>query len=303
MVRVGQGGLGLAQVMAAAALWATVGVASRLVPEGAGAAGDLLGVARMALGGPVILGLALVLGQAGRGALGRLQPLRLAGFALGCAVFQLCLFRAFTLLGVTATVFLTVCLPPLIACGWASLNGGRILSHQGWAALGLAVAGLALFALGRGVAGWAALAPGLGLAVLGSIAFVGMTECARDLTRAAGPLVVAGAGLTLAGLGLGLALLVMEPGSLAPERLTGGHLPLLVLYLGLGPTALAYVAYCAGMARCRSAHVGLIASMVEPALAAVLAFALLGERLAGGEMAGCALLTLAMALLWRAERG
>ena len=45
----------------------------------------------------------------------------------------------------------------------------------------------------------------------------------------------------------------------------------LLLYLGLAPTALGYLAYCSGTARCRSANVGLIATMVEPAIAAVLA--------------------------------
>jgi drug/metabolite transporter, DME family len=76
----------------------------------------------------------------------------------------------------------------------------------------------------------------------------------------------------------------------------------LLAYLGLGPTALAYFCYCAGMARCRSAISGLIATMIEPMVAAVLAMTLLHERLDSGEFVGCLLLMLAMAVLWQGER-
>jgi uncharacterized membrane protein len=75
-----------------------------------------------------------------------------------------------------------------------------------------------------------------------------------------------------------------------------------ILYLGLGPTALAYVLFCSGMARCRSANVGLIASMVEPAFAALLAWLLLNERLSATEVFGCALVMLAMLILCKSER-
>jgi hypothetical protein len=74
---------------------------------------------------------------------------------------------------------------------------------------------------------------------------------------------------------------------LATVTVLDWHLVLLLVYLGVGPTALAYICYCAGMARCRSAVVGLIASMIEPALAAVLAVLVLA---------------LAMAILWWSEQ-
>lgn len=87
-------------------------------------------------------------------------------------------------------------------------------------------------------------------------------------------------------------------GQIIPWELTG-----FILYLGLGPTALAYVLYCSGMARCRSTNVGLVASMIEPAFAALLAWAVLHERLSTTELAGCGLVMLAMLTLCEAERG
>ncbi len=52
---------GVIQVMIAAALWATVGVASKLVPATETLSDLALGVSRLAVGGPVILAIALVI--------------------------------------------------------------------------------------------------------------------------------------------------------------------------------------------------------------------------------------------------
>ncbi|MDZ4067453.1 MAG: EamA family transporter, partial [Tabrizicola sp.] len=129
-----------------------------------------------------------------------------------------------------------------------------------------------------------------------------MTESARDMTREVGPLIVVGAGLTLAGIMLLLGLVLLDPQSIAPPAQNGWKTVALVIYLGLGPTALAYVIYCSGVARCRSAGVGLIASMVEPGLAAVLAWLVLSERLGSAELIGCAMVSGAMLILWWSER-
>jgi len=278
-------------------------VATQLVPMERNLSQDLLGVARMALGGPAILLVAGLLGHVRLTSFLRLQPLALAGFALGCMVFQVCLFRAFKELGVTATVFLTVCLPPILSCGFTLLSGRKALAPGTGLALGMALAGLSIFALGTGQDASGAMAhDGLVLALLASIAFVAMTGCARALGQQAGPIVVAGSGLTLAGLGLFLVVLLLDPGAIALP--TGDTLPLmsLVAYLVLGPTALAYVAYCSGMARCRSAGAGLIASMIEPGLAALMGWAILGERLSPAQSLGCILIGAAMLALWASER-
>lgn len=299
----GSGARGLGLVMAAAALWATVGVATQMVPVQQDFSQDLLGMARMALGGPVILLIAAALGQANAAVFRRLDPLLLAGFALGSMVFQVCLFRAFTSLGVTGTVFLTVCLPPLLSGGLAFARRSPDLAPGTGRALGLAVTGLFVFALatGQNVAAPRA-GEGLGLALLASVAFVLMTHCARSLTRVAGPLIAAGSGLTLAGLALFLTLLWLRPQTFPATEASAAPILWLLTYLVLGPTALAYVAYCTGMARCRSSCAGLVASMIEPGLAAILGWALLGERLTQGQTLGCTVIVIAMVVLWRAEQ-
>lgn len=301
---VGAPATGVLQVMCAAALWATVGVASQLVPSSTALSDLALGVARLLVGGPVILAIACLTGRDQLRRFRGLDARALLVFALGCAIFQVCLFRSFTLLGVTPTVFLTVCLPPVLSCAWEMLRGRAPLSRTAGGALALATTGIVIFAAAKGTTAEAkALGPGLAFALVAAIAFVAMTSSGRELTRKVGPVAVAGAGLTLAAVILLASLLILDPAAVALPASNGWTLLLLTLYLGLGPTALAYVIYCSGMARCRSASVGLVASMIEPGLAAILAWLVLSERLGPLEAVGFGLVTAGMALLWTSERG
>jgi len=218
-------------------------------------------------------------------------------------IFQVCLFRSFDSLGVTLTVVLTVALPPLIAMIW-SLARGVPFGRGALLALGLAITGPGLFPSARGVEepqGNRSL--GLFFAFAASLAFVWMSSAARSLSRAAPPMLDAGLGLMLTG-AIFCALLLLLPGDAgaALAILTGDVRVLaLAVYLAAIPTALTCVCYCSRMARCRSVAAGLTASMIEPAIAALLAAWLLHERLAHREILGCLLMGLAILILARAE--
>ena len=56
----GAAGIGIPMVMAAAGLWATVGVVTRIVPEASAVPPDVMGLARMAVAGPLLLAVAFV---------------------------------------------------------------------------------------------------------------------------------------------------------------------------------------------------------------------------------------------------
>jgi DME family drug/metabolite transporter len=296
-------GAGILQVMFAAFLWATVGVATQLSAAPNALPHEMLGAARTAIGGPAIL-LALLL--TARLSLSRVRQLNikwLACLAISCAVFQVCLFDSFVSLGVTLTVFITVCLPPVIGAGLTVLAGHRSLGAGTFSALALAIIGLVLVTIGEMTeAVGTSSGRGVVTPVIASLAFLLMTHSARKLTTAAGPLLVAGAGLSLAAVVLLVMLTLLGidtsvRGILADLQLAG-----LVIYLGLGPTALAYVFYCSGMARCRTLHTGLVASMVEPAFAAFLAWLLLKEQLPAAGAIGCLCVMAAMLVLYASER-
>lgn len=296
---------GLVLVMLAAALWATVGVASELFPKGRALPDEVYGFVRTAIAGPALLLCALVAGGAGqiRPRAGSVRGFLV--FGLCCALFQIGLFRSFTYLGVTVTVFLTVCLPPVIAVGWSLLRRTERPSRDLLAAMGLAVVGLAAFVLpvdtgGAGGGMASGVGPGLAFSVMASVAFVAMSHAGRALCAEHRPLLVAGLGLSLTAVVLAPVAVVMWPaawGWAGVARVDWRDAGMLV-YLGLVPTALAYLCYCSGMARCRSALAGLVASMIEPAVAAGLAFLFLREVLGLWEVAGCVLLFFAMLVLW-----
>jgi drug/metabolite transporter, DME family len=68
-------------------------------------------------------------------------------------------------------------------------------------------------------------------------------------------------------------------------------------YLGVVPTALAYILYFYGMQLSRSATSGIAATLVEPAVAALLAAGSLGEYLSPAAWLGIACLAVAAAIL------
>lgn len=296
---------GLTLVMVAAGLWATVGVAVQMTPGASDLPDTLIASLRTGIAGPTLVVLWALTGTARLSQMRALAWRPLVRFALASAVFQICLFRSFAQLGVTVAVFLTVCLPPVLAWMWSTMHGGAALSRQSALALALAIAGMALIVVVDPDTDGARInLAGLVNGLIAAIAFVAMSLAAAEMSRRSRPILVAGAGLSLSSiLLLALALLAGGGYRLPPLADVGAfRLGLLVIYLGLLPTALAYLCYCSGMAKCRTPVVGLVASMIEPLLAAGLASLFLGERISPSTAVGCALLMGAMVLLWRSER-
>lgn len=296
---------GLALVMLAAALWATVGVASELMPHDLAVPDEVYGFTRTAVAGPALLLFALVAGGAANVLPRKGSWRQFLLFGVCCAVFQIGLFRSFSLIGVTVTVFLTVCLPPVLAVAWSVWRSREKVSKQIFSAMLMAIVGLIAFT-GTGAAGDgpADVVLGLGFSLAASVAFVVMSHAARRLATDHSPLLVSGLGLSITAVMLAPLALFMSPESwnAVPEALTDWRSSGVLLYLGLVPTALAYVCYCSGMARCHTAVAGLVASMIEPAVAAGLAFLFLREILSPWEVMGCVLLFFAMLTLWLDEK-
>ena len=82
----------------------------------------------------------------GQVACGPFRVASLLQFAVSGALFQIGLFRCFDLLGITAIVLVTVCLPPVISQVWTLLRGQAQISASTLGALAMAVIGLYGFA-------------------------------------------------------------------------------------------------------------------------------------------------------------
>jgi DME family drug/metabolite transporter len=296
--------LGLLLVAVAAASWGTTGATMAWLARDAGASPLLVGWSRLAIAAPfLVLAASVVPRPAAPHATPRRWPSRAdlplcAALGLAMAAYQVCYFRAVTLTGVAATALLAICSAPLLIAVLATLFLGERLGPLGQLSLGMAVAGTALLVVGPRGLGEAAGHFGLGtlLALGAGVSYAVYAVAAKGLLARVAPLSVSAITFALAAAFLAPALL----GEPAPARAIAAGWPLL-LYLGLGPTAIAYALFTAGLGRVPATAAGIV-SLLEPLTAATLGLAVFGERLGAAGLAGALLLLAALALLVVARR-
>jgi DME family drug/metabolite transporter len=270
-------------VLLAAGCFGTTGTAQALGP--AAAAPIEVGAARIVLGGALLI----LVAAAARATPARweLKPLLMA--AAGVAVYQLAFFAAVADTGVAVGTIVALGSAPTLAglLEWALT---RRRPELRWAvATALACGGVALLAGGSATG---ASLPGIGLAVTAGGAYALYTLAAKRLLALGHTpeRVMAGA-FGLGALALAPVLIVSAPGWLT--KLDGLAL---VLFLGVVPTALAYVLFARGL-RALTASETATLTLAEPLTAALLGAAVLGERLSGAGLAGAALVLAGMLAL------
>ncbi|MEU5297773.1 DMT family transporter [Streptomyces umbrinus] len=292
-------GRGLLYLTVAGAAWGTAGAVASLVYR----ASDM---------GPVALsfwrcagGLALLLAvrslrrrprPAARPDL-RTRLLRTGATGVGLAVFQTAYFAAVEATGLAVATVVTLGAGPVLIALGARLTMGERLGRAGYAAVAGALAGLAVLVLGGGDA--SVRPAGVALAVVSAVGYSVMTLLTRwwgrdGDTDVSSTTVGAFAVTTLCLLPFGL-VEGLVPHTAEPARVIA-----LLAFVAAVPTALAYALYFAGAAVVRSATVSVI-MLLEPVSAAVLAVALLGERLTAATVAGTLLMLGSVAGLALAE--
>lgn len=299
--------LGLALVSVAAVSWGTTGSVMTLLGRDGTSSPLLVGWARMAGAAPCLL-LATWLARSGSARAGgecRMHPrsaldgAKTAMLGVAMAAYQLCYFWAVPRTGVALTALLAICSAPIMITAGATLALKERPTRLTLIALVLAVCGTAMVLAGppataarpQDFTAGAVAAVGAGL----SYAVYAVT--AKGLLQRAAPLPLAAITFTLAALLLTPALAV-EPDALT--QLTAGW-PLLV-YLGVVPTAAAYVVFGAGLRRVPATAAG-IATLLEPLTAAALGVLVFGERLGAVGLIGATLLLSGLVLLVGAGSG
>ncbi|MFG2638758.1 DMT family transporter [Streptomyces sp. NPDC048362] len=281
-------GRGLLYLIITGAAWGTAGAAASLVYRTSDMGAFGLSFWRCALG--------LLLLLAGRGMRPRVRPVRTeprrsgitraVSTGLGLAVFQTAYFAAVQSTGLAvATVVTLGAGPVLIALGARVLLGER-LGAGGLVAIVGALAGLAVLTFGGSAA--TVRPTGVLLALASAAGYCVMTLLTRWWGRDGGADATDTTVWSFAVTTLCLLPFAVHEGLLPhtahPERLLW-----LLLYVAAVPTALAIALYFAGAAVVRSATVSVI-MLLEPVTAAVLAVALLGERLSATTTAGTLLM-------------
>jgi drug/metabolite transporter, DME family len=272
-------------VLGGASLFGTVGTAQALGPD---VPSDALAAARLLLTAVVFVAVVVVMGGA-RGILvaGRHAPAWFAGIGQG----------AFNLFFLAAMKEAGVAVGTLVAIGAAPVITGLITRHvtRAWlAATAVAVAGLVLLVAGQQAAPVAPSAVGVALA-LGAAASYATYIVAGNAAEARG--LETQSFLAAA---FSVSALVTLPwlllGDLSWVGTTGGAL--LVGYLVLVPTILAYSLFNRGLRGVRSSTAATLA-LIEPVVAAGLAYLLLGERLGAVGLVGTVMVLVGLLLIVR----
>ncbi|MDT0430082.1 DMT family transporter [Streptomyces salyersiae] len=229
---------------------------------------------------------------------GRRRLLRILGTGLGLTVFQSAYFAAVEATGLAVGTVVTLGAGPVLIAVGARLILGERLGRGGIAAVAGALAGLAVLVLGGETAD--VRPTGVLLALLSASGYAAITLLTRWLGRdgASGDALATSAWAF--GIGaVGLLPLASAEG-LVPHTAAPGQVLWLMVYVAAVPTALAYALYFTGAAVVRSATVSVI-MLLEPVSAAVIAVAVLGERLTAATVTGTLLLLAAVAGLAFAE--
>ena len=256
------------QVLLAALCFATTGTAQALGPGGIPPVD--VGAVRILVGGALLVLVARLARDGARRRWAR-GPVLLA--AAGVAGYQLAFFAAVADTGVAVGTIVALGSAPALTGALEWRVGGRRPDPRWVPATALACAGVALLVLaGGGHAGVSA--PGVALAVGAAASYATYTLAAKRLLGDGHP----PERVMAAAFGTGAILLVPvlaigDPGPLW----TGGGIAL-ALFLGVVPTALAYVLFARGLRRLSAAETSTL-TLAEPLTAGLLGAVVLGERL------------------------
>jgi DME family drug/metabolite transporter len=276
-------------VLMAALLWGTTGTARALGPSSA--APLAVGAVRIAIGGAVLVAIALA-----RGTLfSRRWPLVPAMLsALAVAVYQLSFFEGVARAGVAAGTIVAIGSAPAFAGLFAFLALGERPSSRWLVATAVAVAGIVLLVLPAGLARLEPLA--IVLPLVSGAGYAAYATASKRLLREGDNVAVAaiafggGAFLLVPVLALTDLSWLNDPRGLA-----------VAVWLGIGATALAYLLFTRALAALPVAW-GATLSLAEPFTASVLGTVVLGESLSVLQLTGGALVLFGLAALAAAPR-
>ncbi len=209
------------------------------------------------------------------------------------AISQACYVAAIASAGVSVSTLIAICAAPVLIALLSVFIVRERLSSMTLIALVTALSGTILLIATRSHSdGGNTSLFGVLLALLSACGYAGFILCGRMLTGSYHPLQISSVSF---GTGALLLLLVCSTSTrLVIAYPTGGWL--LLLYLGLVPTAIGYGLFQIGI-RSLSATVASIVTMCEPFTAAILAWILFHEELGLFGLLGACLLLGAMAII------
>jgi DME family drug/metabolite transporter len=266
------------QVLLAALCFATTGTAQALGPDGTDPVG--VGAARILVGGALLVAVAVITRGGVRGL--RWAPLPVLAAVAGVACYQLAFFAAVADTGVAVGTIVALGSAPTLAGLFEWLLDRRVPDPRWAAATALACAGVAMLALSGGAA--SVSAPGIALAVVAGGSYAVYTLAAKRLLSAGH----APERVMAAAFGLGALVLLPALALSTPDWLLRADGIGLALFLGIVPTALAYVLFARGLRRLSASETATL-TLAEPLTAGALGAIVLAEPVTATSAAGAGL--------------
>ncbi len=217
----------------------------------------------------------------------RVSTRRLPGLAvyglLGVAVNMACFFYALQHTTVTTAIVIAYAHPAMVVL-LARLVFAEPLTKQILGALSLTLAGVFLVAEGYDLSALRLNLPGVGFALANASGIAAFTVLGKRLVKGTDSWTVLMYGLLFGGAVLASVWALRGP-VMHPLSAYGW---LLILALAVFPSILAYGLYLRALTRLAAGRAA-IAATLEPVLASLLAWAILGERVSPPQAAGAAL--------------
>jgi DME family drug/metabolite transporter len=279
-------------------LWGTGGLIGTLLGRAAGLSAMSVACYRLLAGGGLIVAFLSLTGK--RWPTGRAAWSRIAVNGLLSALFQSCYFGAIALSSVSLATLVTIGATPVIVAIVEHARGRRRLTRADVATTAMAVAGLGLL-VGVPDGGFTetAVLASTGLSLLSAAGFAAVTLIGTSLVTGLDELTLNGFGFSLGGIALVPLAAVLGGGlGFRPSLASAG----LLAALAIGPTAAAYPLYFRGL-RKASAGTAALLTLIEPLAAALLAAAVLGDRLSATGIAGAVILLAAVVRAVLADAG
>jgi DME family drug/metabolite transporter len=266
------------QVLLAALCFATTGTAQALGPSGTDPVG--VGAARILVGGALLVAVAAAMGRGAPGPRWARRPV--AAAVAGVAAYQLAFFGAVADTGVAVGTIVALGSAPTLAGLFEWLLDRRAPDPRWAAATALACAGVAMLALAGGEA--SVSLPGIGMAIGAGGSYAVYTLAAKRLLNAGH----APERVMAAAFGLGAVALLPVLAAGTPGWLLHADGIALALFLGIVPTALAYVLFARGLRRLTASETATL-TLAEPLTAGALGAIVLAEPLTAMSAAGAGL--------------
>jgi len=279
-------------IMLAATLWGTVGVSTRLLYQLTATNPLSIGFFRLAFATPALVVTCWAL--MGRKSLHIARRDLVRMMLIGCmlALYQACYFAAIVFVGVAVATLVTLCLAPVLVALFSVVILREPLTRRVTVALVLALVGIGLIVgVPAGGAQYVDPVRGVALACGSAVGYAILTLAGRSLAGRYSAIQINAVGFASGA--LILLPLALVSGFVVTYPPQGWAL---LIYLGLTPTAFAYVLFLTGM-RTTPATVSSILTLMEPLTATALAWILFGERLGPLGFVGAVLLLGALLLL------